>query len=427
MFHLAIKGVRFNVARYVATLVAIVTGVAFFAAAGFASDRIISALEGNVTKQYGNVDTAVVVDDSKADAKAFAEQLRVPQDVVDEIADLPNVEGVAGELTGPVAFGRANGSTFADGAVGRLWIDDQDLNPVDVIEGKAPKSEGQIAIDKGLADKEGLKVGDSVTVLSVAGENKATIVGITEFGGDTDAIDQNGTVSIPAATAFDWLNSGLQEYKEVYVRGSGDQAALAKAVGKVIPAGFVAKTGAEFLDAKRGEVASWGKTLKVALQFFAVLALFVGGFVIYNTFSVIDRAVEELVVVAPGLEDVVVDVADGDRVADRRCGRGVAPGAEVDEEATLGPRVVLAAPGQELGAGELGHPLVGEDDRHDRAVGGELFQPGHRRRGGVLDHHLVVARVPLELTREVGTRRGVVVDGEQDGSAFGVIDRRRRL
>ena len=287
MFHLAIKGVRFNVARYVATLVAIVTGVAFFAAAGFASDRIISALEGNVTKQYGNVDTAVVVDDSKADAKAFAEQLRVPQDVVDEIADLPNVEGVAGELTGPVAFGRANGSTFADGAVGRLWIDDQDLNPVDVIEGKAPKSEGQIAIDKGLADKEGLKVGDSVTVLSVAGENKATIVGITEFGGDTDAIDQNGTVSIPAATAFDWLNSGLQEYKEVYVRGSGDQAALAKAVGKVIPAGFVAKTGAEFLDAKRGEVASWGKTLKVALQFFAVLALFVGGFVIYNTFSVI--------------------------------------------------------------------------------------------------------------------------------------------
>jgi putative ABC transport system permease protein len=287
VFQLAIKGVRFNVARYVATLVAIITGVAFFAAAGFASDRVISALEGDVTKQYGNVDTAVVVDDSKSDAKAFAEQLRIPQDVVDEIADLPNVEGVGGELTGPVAFGRANGSTFADGAIGRLWIEDQELNPLDVIEGKAPESAGDIAVDKGLADNEGLEVGDTVTVLSVDGENEAKIVGITEFGGNADSIDQKGTVSIPEASAFDWLNSGLQEYKEVYVRGSGDQAALAKAVGKVIPAGFVAKTGAQFLDDKRGEVASWGKTLKVGLQFFAVLALFVGGFVIYNTFSVI--------------------------------------------------------------------------------------------------------------------------------------------
>jgi putative ABC transport system permease protein len=287
MFQLAIKGVRFNVARYVATLVAIITGVAFFAAAGFVSDRVISALEGDVNRQFGNVDVAIVVDNSSGDAQAFAEQLRVPQKVVDKIAELPGVEGVGGELTGPVAFGRKNGATFGDGAMGRLWIADTTLNPVDVASGRAPKSSGEIAVDKGLADKEGLKVGDTVKVLSVGGENQATIVGITEFSGNADAIDQHGTVSIPAVTAFDWLNSGLAEYKEVYVRGSGDQASLAKAVGKVIPAGFAAKTGAQFLEDKRGEVASWGKTLKIGLQAFAMLALFVGGFVIYNTFSVI--------------------------------------------------------------------------------------------------------------------------------------------
>ncbi len=94
-------------------------------------------------------------------------------------------------------------------------------------------------------------------------------------------------MSIPAAAAFDWLNSGLEEYTEVYVRGSGDQAGLAKAVGRVVPPGFVAQTGADFLADKRSEVAAWGKALKLGLQGFALLALFVGGFVIYNTFSVI--------------------------------------------------------------------------------------------------------------------------------------------
>ena len=286
MFHLAVRGVRYNVGRYIATLVAIITGVAFFAAAGFVSDRVINALEGDVNRQFGNVDVAVVVDNSSGDAKAFAEQLRIPGDVAEKIAALPNVEGVGGELSGPVAFGREDGSTYGDGATGRLWIDDQTLNPVEVSTGRAPKRAGEIAVDKGLADKESLKVGDTVTVLTVGGEHDAEIVGITAFG-NSDAIDQNGTVSISKADAFDWLNSGLVEYKELYIRGSGDQAGLAKAVGRVIPPGFKAQTGAEFLADKRSEVAAWGKALKLGLQAFAMLALFVGGFVIYNTFSVI--------------------------------------------------------------------------------------------------------------------------------------------
>jgi len=266
--------------------VAIITGVAFFAAAGFASDRVIDALEGDVNRQYGAVDVAVVVDSSKADAEAFAEQLRIPGAVVDEIADLSDVDGVGGELTGPVVFGKADGSTYGDGATGRLWIEDDTLNPLGVADGRAPRRAGEIAVDKGLADREGLRVGDTVTVLSVGGANDAEIVGITEFG-NSDAIDRSGTVSIPAAAAFDWLNSGLVEYTEVYVRGSGDQAKLARAVERVVPPGFVAQTGAEFLADKRSEVSSWGKALKMGLQAFAMLALFVGGFVIYNTFSVI--------------------------------------------------------------------------------------------------------------------------------------------
>ena len=62
MLNLVLSSVRHNAGRYLATLVAIITGVGFYAATGFLSDRVIDTLEGDVDRQYGNVDVAVVLD-----------------------------------------------------------------------------------------------------------------------------------------------------------------------------------------------------------------------------------------------------------------------------------------------------------------------------------------------------------------------------
>ncbi len=54
-----------------------------------------------------------------------------------------------------------------------------------------------------------------------------------------------------------------------------------------MPSGFEAQTGDDFRDDQREKVGGVGKILKNGLQGFAILALLVGIFVIYNTFSVI--------------------------------------------------------------------------------------------------------------------------------------------
>lgn len=287
MLSLAIKGVRHNVGRYVATLIAIMTGVAFFTATGFLSQRVIDSLEGPVDQQYGAVDVALTVDQSSGDdTAALAEQLVLSQDVLDQMAAIDGVEAVAGEVTGPVAFQGKGNKTFGDGSTGRLWVADDELNPLDVAEGKAPETEGEIAVDQGLAEREDLAVGDEVTLLSVGGPFQVEIVGLTEFG-SSDAIDQGGTVSIPEATAFDVLTSGRVEYQNAYLRGSGDPAGLTAAVAEIAPKGFEAQSGDDFRADQRSEAGAFGKVLKNGLQGFAILALLVGGFVIYNTFSVI--------------------------------------------------------------------------------------------------------------------------------------------
>lgn len=75
MFGIALRGVKNNVGRYVATLVAIVVGVSFFAATGFLSSRVIDSLEGDANRQYGNVDVAIVPKDESTD---FAKSLVIP-------------------------------------------------------------------------------------------------------------------------------------------------------------------------------------------------------------------------------------------------------------------------------------------------------------------------------------------------------------
>lgn len=225
MFGIALRGVKNNVGRYVATLVAIVVGVSFFAATGFLSSRVIDSLEGDANRQYGNVDVAIVPKDESTD---FAKSLVIPVSDAARFRQVDGVTGGAGVLTGPVSFLADDGSTFGDGTTGRLWITDPKLNPLDVVEGKAPTGD-EVAIDQGTADRHSLGVGDTVTVLSVGGQHEARISGITEFG-SADSVDSGGTVSIPQANAFEWLRNGDKVYESYYLRGDRPQEDLVREI-----------------------------------------------------------------------------------------------------------------------------------------------------------------------------------------------------
>ena len=287
MFTLALRGVKMNLGRYVATLVAIMTGVAFFAASGFMADRVTDALEGNARDQYSGVDAAVIADeDSEASGSEFAARYRISADVADDIAALPEVAAVAGHLTGSVAFLADDGATFADDATGRTWVDDDELNHTDIVEGVAPAASGEIVVDRATVDDEDLAVGQSVTLLTLAGPEDVTIVGITEFG-ENAAQDDGGTVSVIDDDAFVWLNSGQREYDDIYVRGEGSQDDLVAAIEPLVPPGMVVQAGDDFVQDRAAAAGAIGGILKRALQAFSLIALLVGGFVIVNTFTVI--------------------------------------------------------------------------------------------------------------------------------------------
>jgi len=239
---LAWRGVRNNLGRYVATLVAIITGVGFFTATGFVSDRVIRSLEGDVDRQYSNVDVAVVLEDESTDDLSGnpGKDLKISQEQASRILAVRGLAGSAGELSAPVAFPPRPGRPGTKAATGRLWPEDAELNPVELESGRARSRTGDIAVDRGLAKSEKLKLGSKLKVATLAGQFDATVVGITKFG-DSDAQDQDGTVSVPRAAAFDWLNSGHEEYQSLFLRGSIGQDELAAEVKPLAPSGSSAR------------------------------------------------------------------------------------------------------------------------------------------------------------------------------------------
>ncbi|MCB0972792.1 MAG: FtsX-like permease family protein [Acidimicrobiales bacterium] len=167
-----------------------------------------------------------------------------------------------------------------------------------MVDGDAPSAAGEIALDRGTADDLDLAVGDEVTLLTLAGPQEATVVATTAAG-ESDSLDSGGTISIAADSAFEWLNSGQVEYEDILVIGAAEPDAVVDAIEPLVPEGYQVQSGDDFRDDLRQEAGGFGKVLKQALQGFALLALFVGGFVIYNTFNVIvAQRIRELAVLA---------------------------------------------------------------------------------------------------------------------------------
>ena len=101
------------------------------------------------------------------------------------------------------------------------------------------------------------------------------------------------------------------EYESLYLRGSAPRTTLRREVAPLVPDGFeAADRRRSSATTSASQIGSFGRFLKHALQGFALLALFVGGFVIYNTFSVIvAQRLRELAVLAGDRRDAEADQA----------------------------------------------------------------------------------------------------------------------
>ncbi|MPY93740.1 MAG: FtsX-like permease family protein [Acidimicrobiia bacterium] len=291
MFRLTIKGILSHKRRLVGTCSAIILGVAFLAGTLVLGDTMRADFDSLFRSATAGTDAVV------RGSTAFGDEMesqRQPVDasLMDTIAELPDVEAVAPELEGVGQIVGADGKAIGGNGpptIGGNWIDNPDLTPWRLAEGRAPASQGEVVIDRGSAEAGDLTIGATTTVRTPA-PIPVTVVGIATF----DEYDSLSTTTYAAFTleeAEQYFSArpGLVSSIIVSAVDGVSEEELVASISPLVASDSVeVLTGAELTSQLNEDIQNdFLGFFETFLLVFAGIALLVATFSIYNTFSII--------------------------------------------------------------------------------------------------------------------------------------------
>ncbi|MGY1606261.1 ABC transporter permease [Geodermatophilus sp. SYSU D00700] len=276
--------------RLALSAVAIVLGVAFVAGTMVFTDtldRTFTALFESTASDVGV--TAEGGFDAGVDGPAGRRP--VPGDLVEQVRDVDGVAAAAGyvQAEGVYVLTPAGEVLDTGGApgIGISWTAEPELSPGELTEGRAPERAGEVALDSGSAAEAGHAVGDRVTLLTPGPRVEATVVGVFTFGEDGGLAGASLT-AFDAATAQELTGLG-DGFTGIQVAAADGvtHAELADRIAAAVGDGYDVQTAQQQADAQSAALEEGLSFITVLLTAFAVIALFVGSFIILNTFSML--------------------------------------------------------------------------------------------------------------------------------------------
>ncbi|MFG2219885.1 MULTISPECIES: ABC transporter permease [unclassified Streptomyces] len=289
---LSISSLRAHKRRFAGTFVAVLLGVAFLTGTLVMGDTLRASFDTMFTNANAGTDAVV----RGADVITVAGETRgtrqpVSTALVNRIERTPGVAAAAPDIQGAGQLIGADGKPIGGQGPPTLagnWIDDPELNPYRLAAGRAPAAPGEVVINRGAADRGGLRIGDT-TVLRTPDPVHVRIVGLATFGGQ-DGMGQVTYTAMTQADAEKYLTPKPGEASAIQVRagpGTG-QRELVDALRPVLPKGVEAVTGqaaaAENRDMISGAFLGLFTTL---LLVFSGIVLLVATFSIHNTFAIV--------------------------------------------------------------------------------------------------------------------------------------------
>lgn len=291
MLHVTIKGLLAHKVRLATTAIAILLGVAFMSGTLVLTATIGSTFDGLFADINAGTDVAVRNAQS-VDTPFGTERGPIDESVLSTVQAVDGVRVAEGGVGGYAQYVGKDGKAVGNpgrGAptLGFGWSEDPALNPLRLSSGSAPAGPNRVVMDKGTADKEGFVVGDSVTVLTQAGSQQFTISGIARFGNVDSPLGATLAVfELPTAQQVLGFPGKFSDILAAADDGVS-QDELAARISAAIPPGTEAVTGKDLTSEQQSQTRDQLSFFNTFLLTFALIALFVGSFIIYNTFSII--------------------------------------------------------------------------------------------------------------------------------------------
>jgi putative ABC transport system permease protein len=289
MFRTALRNVFAHKARLLMTVLAVMLGVAFVSGTLVFTNTISDAYQNSSAKGFGHVDVAVRPEGRQSEGDRIGKEPKLTQALLEKTARVPGAETAVGVVNGFTALAGEDGELVGNGFQsqgGNYWGEKDPRYPL--ASGRAPHGENEVAIDAETARRTGYRVGDTVR-LSVDGPVlKPTVTGV--FTTDDGNVAAGGSLALfDTATAQRLFGEpGTFDEIDVTAAPGTSQTALRSALDEVVPKDVASTTtGKRLADDQATRISSQMSGMKTGLLVFAGIALFVGTFIIANTFTML--------------------------------------------------------------------------------------------------------------------------------------------
>jgi putative ABC transport system permease protein len=291
MLKVTLRGIRTHLLRFVSTLLAVLLGVGFMCGTLVLGDTVKKGFDGAFADIYANIDVVVRSTDKVSTPFGGDQRAQVDDAIIPTLTGLPGIAAAEGQVQKATVVvapdGDPLGPTGGAPTFVMNWMGSPQLNAWIVVDGAAPSAPDQAVIDKATATNRKVGVGDTIQVTASSGVVPFTVSGIATFG-EIDSYGGSTAVLIPTEQAqiigaepgkFDWINLAAAD-------GVSQDEARAE-VAKVLPPNTEALTGKAFTEEQQDLFRQLISILTNFITAFGVIALFVGAFIIYNTFTII--------------------------------------------------------------------------------------------------------------------------------------------
>ncbi|HEX7188595.1 MAG TPA: ABC transporter permease, partial [Actinomycetes bacterium] len=291
MLKATLRNVLSHKLRLLLSAVAVILGVSFVAGSFVFTDTI--------GKTFRDLFESVTADVTVAPKTEFdagftgtVSTATLPASTLDTVRGVDGVHSAIGDVSVEgVQIVDTDGDVMGTGGapgIGVNWTDDPDFTVLSISEGRAPRGPGQIAIDSASFEKSGYAIGDEVKLLTPGAPTTAELVGVFRFGSSGGLAGATLT-AFDTATAQDLLMQEPDTFTSVSVAADDgvSDAVLRDRVREVLGSDVVVRTQKQQTEQTAGAIEDGLQFFNIILLVFAGVALFVGTFMILNTFSML--------------------------------------------------------------------------------------------------------------------------------------------
>ncbi|MDG4826421.1 ABC transporter permease [Asanoa sp. WMMD1127] len=293
MFRSMLRGLLTHKLRLALSALAVVLGTMFMSGAFVAGDTFSQGFTALFSTVNESIDVEVTARDNTPGGQDA--QFGTPTALLDQqdVDTVRQVDGVAKVTPGVYSAGaRLIGS---DGKVvggagppqqGIAWQDDDPL--IQLRQGRAPQAADEIAINQGLSTDSGFGLGQTADVITLQPRTPYKIVGIFGFPGNRPSLAGETTVAFTLAQAQRVLLNAPGKFTSIDATAASgvSDATLRDRIAAALPDDDV-RTGAQVAEEQQSQTSSFVNILKTGLVVFALIGMFTGAFLIFNTFSML--------------------------------------------------------------------------------------------------------------------------------------------